>query len=160
MWSASYHVTEETSRFILSTGLVTSSSLSRRTRKSKAGDNYPPREQIFVDEHLANSNGAQAVIRAGYAQRSAAVTASKLLIKLNIRAALDKGYADRRLRSQVTGDAVTLQLARIAFSNLAVMFDERGRLKHLHDLPLDAQVVIGSIEVVTNAPSRKESHQR
>ena len=47
-----------------------------------------PKEQRFVEEYLIDSNGAQAAIRAGYARRSAKVTASRLLTKANLKAAL------------------------------------------------------------------------
>ena len=107
------------------------------------------REQRFVDEFLVNLNATQAATLAGYHARSARTLASRLLMKVNIQVAIEKGFAAQRQRTQVTADAVVQQLARIAFGNLAVMFDEQGRLKHLQDVPVAAQVAIGSIEVVT-----------
>jgi phage terminase small subunit len=71
------------------------------------------------------------------------------LSKLNIRAALEKKFADRSERTKVTADAVVQQLARIGFGNIAMMFDPRGGLRHLHDVPEDVQAMIGAIEVVT-----------
>ena len=68
---------------------------------------------------------------------------------MNIQAALAAEREARSQRTQVTADAVVQQLARIAFGTLAVLFDDQGRLKHLHDLPPDAQAVVGAIDVVT-----------
>ena len=140
---------------------VTVMNPSHVTRPPRTGrrQGFPPhvaadtplskREQVFVDEYLVELKGAAAAIKAGYAERSARVTASRLLSKANIQAALEQGYAERRQRIQVTADAVVQRLAHIAFGNIAAMFDEQGRLRHLHDVPVAAQVAISSIEVVT-----------
>lgn len=48
-----------------------------------------PRERLFVREYLADLNGTQAAIRAGYAGKSAAAQASRLLRKEAVRAYRD-----------------------------------------------------------------------
>jgi len=47
-----------------------------------------PKEEQFCAEYLVDRNGAQAAIRAGYAKKSAKVTASRLLTKANVKAHL------------------------------------------------------------------------
>ncbi|HLD89467.1 MAG TPA: terminase small subunit [Patescibacteria group bacterium] len=58
------------------------------------------KEQRFCCEHLIDGNGSRAAIRAGYAVKSARVTASQLLTKPNIQAELE------RLRKQSESDAI------------------------------------------------------
>ncbi|WP_125769540.1 terminase small subunit [Companilactobacillus furfuricola] len=47
-------------------------------------------QQKFVDEYIKDLNATQAAIRAGYSEKSARVTASKLLTKANIQTAIQK----------------------------------------------------------------------
>ena len=47
-------------------------------------------QQKFVDEYIKNPNATQAAIKAGYAESSARVTASRLLAKDNIKSAIQK----------------------------------------------------------------------
>lgn len=44
-----------------------------------------PKQERFVGEYLIDLNGAAAAIRAGFAPRSAKVTASRLLTNVNLR---------------------------------------------------------------------------
>lgn len=48
-----------------------------------------PRERLFVREYIADLNGTQAAVRAGYAGKSAASQASRLLRKEAVRAYRD-----------------------------------------------------------------------
>lgn len=49
-----------------------------------------PRQRRFVTEYLVDHNGAQAAIRAGYAESGARQEATRLLAKADIRAAVDE----------------------------------------------------------------------
>ena len=50
--------------------------------------NVTPKQSAFIDEYIVCRNGAEAARRAGYGVVSARVTASRLLTKANIKAAL------------------------------------------------------------------------
>ena len=50
--------------------------------------NLTPKQSAFVDEYIVCRNGAEAARRTGYAVLNARVTASRLLTKANIKAAL------------------------------------------------------------------------
>ena len=50
--------------------------------------NLTPKQSAFVDEYIVCRNGAEAARHAGYGVVSARVTASRLLTKANIKAAL------------------------------------------------------------------------
>lgn len=65
-----------------------------------------PKQQRFVDEYIIDLNGRQAAIRTGYAERSAEVTASRLLSNANISLAINKALASRSQRTEITADYV------------------------------------------------------
>ena len=56
--------------------------------------NLTPKQSAFIDEYIVCRNGAEAARRAGYGVLSARVTASRLLTKANIKAALAIKEAD------------------------------------------------------------------
>lgn len=64
------------------------------------------KEQQFVDEYLVDLNGTQAVIRAKYAESSARQTATKLLSKAYIQAAIAEARAKQQQRTEITADRV------------------------------------------------------
>jgi phage terminase small subunit len=61
---------------------------------------------MFCQEYLIDLNGTQAAIRAGYAPRSANVTASQLLTKPNIQRRVQELFDARSKRVQVNQDYV------------------------------------------------------
>lgn len=77
-----------------------------------------PKQARFVEEYLIDLNGTQAAIRAGYAERSAGMTASRLITNDNIVAAIQKAKDKRSRRIEITQDRVLLELAKLAFSDL------------------------------------------
>jgi phage terminase small subunit len=81
-------------------------------------ENLTPRVARFVDEYLADPNGTQAAIRAGYSRKTAAQQASRLLRNVKIQQAIatsQKELAERRLWTpdRLIDEAETnLELAR------------------------------------------------
>ena len=63
--------------------------MARSKPKTKAG-HLNLRQAAFVTEYLKDFNGKQAAIRAGYTQRSAEVTASKLLRNSKVSEAISR----------------------------------------------------------------------
>lgn len=74
------------------------------------------REKAFVREYLICRVGTQAAIKAGYAENSAGVTASKLLKKANVAAAIAEGEKKAEKRAEKTLDDVLAELIRVAFN--------------------------------------------
>jgi phage terminase small subunit len=70
------------------------------------------KQQAFVREYLIDFNGAQAAIRAGYAENSARVTASRLLADVNVSRALREAIDARAQRVQVDADYVLSKLTK------------------------------------------------
>lgn len=107
------------------------------------------KERRFVRAYIgeAAGNGAKAAVLAGYAKNSAKVTASRLLTKANIRAALTVKVSKIEEQSDVTQVRVLKELARIGFSDIRNLFDETGRLKRPDEFSDDVAAVITSVEV-------------
>ena len=87
-----------------------------------------PQQRMFAQEYLADLNGTQAAIRAGYSKRTASAQAARLLTNVNIQAIIQQGMLYRAKRTEITADRVLAELSKIAFSNIKdfVEFKEAG----------------------------------
>ncbi len=81
------------------------------------------KQQRFIDEYLIDLNATQAAIRAGYSVKTAREQASQNLTKLNIQQAISEKMAERSKRTGVNQDRIVLELAKIAFVNVANVID-------------------------------------
>jgi phage terminase small subunit len=76
------------------------------------------REELFAREYILDLNGAQAAIRAGYARKSARVTAARLLTKANVQSIIARSIQERAAKLELSADRVLQEIARLAFSNI------------------------------------------
>lgn len=91
-------------------------------------------QQAFVNEFVIDRNGTQAVIRAGYSETGAGVTANRLLKNPNIRAEIDRKLAETALKQEITLERVIERYGQFAFANV-----DLGELKPADSLKaLDA----------------------
>lgn len=87
-----------------------------------------PRQHRFVGEYLACGNATKAAVAAGYSPRTARVTGSKLLTKVDIAEAVARGQERAQKKAQITLDDLARELAKIAFANMGdYLIIERGR---------------------------------
>lgn len=70
-------------------------------------------QKLFCDEYLADLNGTQAAIRAGYSAKTAAATASRLLRNVKVREYIEKRMDERRDSLIAKQDEVLQTLTRI-----------------------------------------------
>lgn len=118
-----------------------------------------PKQQRFVEEYLVDLNATQAAIRAGYAPRSAVVTASRLLTNANISQAIQVKQLKRSERTEITADRVLQELARIGFADVRDLFvwdEERAAYVPSRDLTDDQAAAISSIEAETVRYTRED----
>lgn len=89
-------------------------------RKAKGGKKAA-RLALFVSEYLSDPrlNATQAAIRVGYAENSAAVTASRLMKDPWVKAQIKKEFKRRRKQLKSSADKVQYELEKIAFANFA-----------------------------------------
>lgn len=81
------------------------------------------KQERFVEEYLIDLNAKQAAIRAGYKPNNADVVGYQLLQKTSVKDAIDKAMAERSKRTGISQDRVLLELAKIAFVNIADVVD-------------------------------------
>jgi phage terminase small subunit len=90
------------------------------------------REKMFCEYYLgsANKNATQAAISTGYAEKTARITASKLLSNANIKKYLDNHAAPLLEALGITQERVLRERANMAFTNLTDLVDNEWRLKN------------------------------
>lgn len=109
------------------------------------------REKRFCDLYLGpcKFNGTQAAIKAGYAKKSARITASKLLTKANVQIYLQsKGQKiENKLDLDVSAERTLREIGRVAFQDARLFFKEDGSLIPIHELSDDAAAVLAGFEI-------------
>ena len=132
-------------RCLLATLAGISTSLQKPNRELTA------RERRFVSAYLLTANGKEAAEQAGYSTNGAKVTACRLLKLPHIQAALQRrrGHVEANLDNPGDIEAARLltELSVIAFSDVRDLFDERGKLRPIHELPEGPARALASIEV-------------
>lgn len=71
------------------------------------------KERIFADEYVKTTNGTQSAITAGYSEKTASVTASKMLRKPKVRQYIDAIMDERSKSTIATADEVLQYLSRV-----------------------------------------------
>lgn len=81
------------------------------------------KQMRFVEEYLIDLNAKQAAIRAGYKPNNADVIGYQLLQKTSVQDAISKAMAERSKRTGINQDRVLLEIAKMAFVNIADVVD-------------------------------------
>lgn len=113
-----------------------------------------PRQSRFVAEYLITLNATQAALKAGYSAKTAEHCGPRLLGIVGVASAIQDSLAKRAARTEVTADRVVTELARIAFGDVGVWFDDQGRLKPIHELPIEARAALASVDVQREKTTR------
>jgi phage terminase small subunit len=77
-----------------------------------------PKQLRFCQEYVADLNATQAAIRAGFKERSAKVTACRLLTKANIQSKIQELQKKISDRLEITPDMIIQELASIGFAKI------------------------------------------
>jgi len=107
-----------------------------------------PKQQRFVDEYLIDLNATQAAIRAGYSEKGAAVTASKLLINAKVQETVQAARQKRASRTEITADRVLTEIARLAFFDIRRLVDNDGKPIPMQELDDDTAAAIAGLDLV------------
>ena len=78
-----------------------------------------PRRQRFVDEYMIDLCQSKAAARAGYSDMTARAQASLIMRDPIVQAAVRKRMQERVLATHINADRVVLELAKLAFANMA-----------------------------------------
>jgi phage terminase small subunit len=90
-----------------------------------------PKERRFVSEYMVDLNGTKAAVRAGFAARSAGVTASRLLKKPKIARAIEAEQQRLADMTGITAARVLNELALLGFANMADYVTGEGEGRQL-----------------------------
>ena len=108
------------------------------------------RHDTFCREYIIDLNGTRAAIAAGYAKKSAKVTASKLLTNANLQAWLTELMKEKADKLDLSAEKVLSELSRMAFSNLldyGTVTDDGGFVIDLATLNREQAAAIHEITV-------------
>ena len=120
----------------------------KKTARKKRPWKPDERQRRFIEHFDACGVGSVAYIRAGYSEKGARTSASKLLANPNIRAAVDKLSAERTKRVSFDADNVLQELATLSTITIADFLDEDGDLQQdLSKIDKEALGAINSLEV-------------
>lgn len=108
---------------------------------------FSARQERFIAEYLKDGNGTQAAIRAGYAKKSASVHATRLLAKDKILDKIRAGQNRILKRAEVSVERVLRELACLAFLDPAGLFDEKGELRPISEMPEEVRRALTGLEV-------------
>ena len=103
-----------------------------------------PKQEKFCQEYIVDLNGKQAAIRAGYSKKTAEVQASKMLSNPKVQEYVSFLKGKREERTEITGDRVVEELAKIAFMDAEQFFKDDGDVKLLSELDDDAKSAVSS----------------
>lgn len=105
--------------------------------------------ELFIMEYLSNGGNATAAYRSAHNGRvkdtTAASEASKLLRIPKVRARIDAGRQERYKRLAMQGDEAIALLSLRARADIGDLFDSKGKLLELHEMPETARLAIKSI---------------
>lgn len=111
-----------------------------------------PDIDAFIAEYVIDRNGTRAAIAAGYAPKSAAVQASRLLTTDKVRRAVNSHREEVIAKVQqdtgITIERTLREIGRIAFFAPRRMFDAEGNPNKLHELDDDTAAVIAGLDVL------------
>lgn len=143
---------------------------SRRSAAAKAKAPTKPKTRptrpdvkVFIAEYIRDPNGRRAAIAAGYTERSADSTASRLLKNDKVRAEIDKANAEVLAKVQhdtgITLERTLREIARIAFFDPRRMFDKDGRPLAITELDDDTAAVVSGLDVLEEYEGQGEDRR-
>ena len=83
-----------------------------------ATGNFTEKMRRFCEEYVVSLVAKDAALLAGYSKKTAADAGYNLLKRADVAAEIARLQEERRSRLEITGDAVVLELARLAFSDV------------------------------------------
>lgn len=116
------------------------------------------RERAFADLYLLDQNASAAYVKAGYTAKDdnvAGAGACRLLKRVSVKKYIDLRLAKLHDKFAITQERVLGEIARMAYVDVADLFDAAGNLLPIKQLPSDVSRAILSVEVVEMAGADK-----
>lgn len=115
---------------------------------------FTAKQKLFCKEYLVDLNATKACLRAGYKTKNPDNVGHQLLGKAAVKQYLDKEFTKRNARIDFDQDTAIKEVAAMAFSNLADIFDHNGRIIPLENMPRSISCALH--EVVTSKAEQEE----
>ena len=122
-----------------------------------------PQEAIFVVEYVNDWDELNALDKSGlYPQKKTTLKAARqkaytLLKKQSVQAAIQQATQYRIERTLMSKDKIVAYLSRIATSDVAQAYDEKGNIKSIHDMPYHLRCCISKIKTRTKYKKNKKT---
>ncbi len=108
-----------------------------------------PKQVLFIQEYLVDSNATQSAIRAGYSKKTAMQIGEQNLRKLDIATGIAVAQAERAKRTEITQDRVLKEYAKLGFLDPRKFYDDKGNLIPIHELSADVAATLTGMDVQT-----------
>ena len=119
-----------------------------------------PRQRAFIAEYLIDLNATQAYIRAGYSAATAQQGSAELLLKPVVRAAIERGKAQRLQRVNIKQDDVLHEMSALAMSRIDhYIVSDDGQVELADGAPDNAMAAVQSIKRKTKVFRDKEGNE-
>lgn len=104
--------------------------------------------EVFAKTYLTNkNNGTKAAIAAGYSEKSAHVTASRLLRNPKVQALIAETTESILDSLDISTERILKERARLAFFDARKLFDKDGRRIPIHMLDADTAAAIAAFDI-------------
>lgn len=113
----------------------------------------------FARQYMVDYNATQAYIRAGYSEKGASISASKLLATSSMQAEIAKLQAIKTEQTGITAQRVVAEIAKLAFADTHDLVDELNNIKNLHEVPRDLTAAVSSITTTITTSYDKEGNE-
>jgi phage terminase small subunit len=97
-----------------------------------------PKQKLFIKEYVKDKNGARAARVVGFSEKTAKEQASRLLTKVNVRAAVDAALAKQAEAADISAERIVKEISLVAFQKL-----NQGELKAISGNKLKALELLG-----------------
>lgn len=123
------------------------------TTKKKAvtasgGRKLTPKQALFVKEYIVDLNGAQAAVRAGYSQRTAAPQAARLLTNVNVQKAILEAQNKRVNNLDISAEYVLKRLVEIDQMDALDVLNDDGTIKAISQWPKIWRQFLSGFDIV------------
>lgn len=101
----------------------------------------------FCQEYMLDYNAKAAAIRAGYSEKNAKKTGSRLLQVPAIKEMIEENQDDIRERYKVTAERVLQELALIAFSDMSDYFHPDNTPRELYEIAPEKRRALSNMRI-------------
>lgn len=118
------------------------------------------KQELFCQRYLIDFNATQAAKDAGYSEATAYSTGWENLRKPEIQQRISEIRQHTGKNFNITRERLAQELAKIAFADVRMIFNEDGSLKRVDEWPDDIAAVIAGVDTDEIWEGRGESRQK